>query len=201
MESRRAAVVEAKLAMGREETERRLAREVRMSDRATGAVARLSGGRRRMRQVEIFVPGCAVAERLPVWYMRRAEADDEAAFLAACPDHHIFRLTPDGRQEVWETTGGSPLASRFFFTMDESDTVVTPADPSYPFQMAGTARLADGTALGGARHQFREEGGGTRALLTVEFPRLMPPASVAAHRRHVACEFSQWVEAAAASPR
>jgi len=199
VEPRREAVVEAKLALGRAGIERRLEREVRLSDRATGVVARLSGTRRRVCQVGIFVAGRAVAERLPAWYMERAEANDEAAFLAACPDHHIFRLTPDGRQEVWETTGGSPLASRFFFTFGETDTVVTPADPSYPFQMTGTARLADGTTLGGIRHQFREEAEGTRALLTVEFPWLMPQASIAAHRWHVACEFSQWVEAAAAS--
>lgn len=83
---------------------------------------------------------------------------------------------------------------------EQTDAVVTPADPSYPFRMAGTARLADGTVLGGIRHQFREEGGGTRALLAAGFPWLMPRASIAAHRWHVACEFSRWVEAAAASP-
>lgn len=155
---------------------------------------------RRLCQVALVAPGCA-ADRLPAWYMERAEAYDEPAFLAACPDHHLFRPTPDGRQEVWETTGGSPIASRFFFTLDDTDALVTPADPAYPVQMAGAARLADGTLIGGIRHQFRHEDDGLRARLTVEFPWLIGPVAPAAHRWHLACEFSQWIEAAAADLR
>src|SRR6201997_3675893 len=48
VEERRAAVVAAKLALGREEIERRLAREVAWSDRVTGILARRSGTRRRL---------------------------------------------------------------------------------------------------------------------------------------------------------
>jgi len=108
VEPRREAVVEAKLALGRAGIERRLEREVRLSDRATGVVARLSGTRRRVCQVGIFVAGRAVAERLPAWYMERAEANDEAAFLAACPDHHIFRLTRRSRPTVGMWPASSP---------------------------------------------------------------------------------------------
>jgi hypothetical protein len=196
----RAALVETKVGLGREEVERHLIREVGWSDRATRVAARASGTRRRLCQVELRVSGCP-ADRLPAWYMGRAEADDEAAFLAACPDHHSFRLTPDLRQEVWETTGGSPIASRFFFTLDEADTLVTPADPTYPVQMVGAARLADGTLIGGIRHQFRDEGDGLRALLTVEMPWLVGPLATSAHRWHLAAEFSTWIEAAAAGDR
>src|SRR5579862_5760657 len=53
VEERRAAVVAAKLALGRSEMERRLAREVAWSDRATGILARRSGGRRRLSQIEL----------------------------------------------------------------------------------------------------------------------------------------------------
>jgi len=191
----RAAVVVAKRFLGREEIQRRLATQIKWSDRLVRAIAWASGRHRRLCQVELFMPhGSATA--LPTWYFDRAAADDEAAFLLACPDHHLFRLTADGRQEVWETTGGSPLASRFFFTMEDVADLVTSADPSYPVQMAGAARLADGTLIGGIRHQFRDEPGGMRALLTVEYPWLMGPVAVAMHRWHVACEFSVWAEAA-----
>jgi len=200
VEARRAAVVAAKLALGRAEVECRLAREVRWSDRATAAAARASGTRRRLSQIELVASGCA-AERLPAWYVARAEVDDEAVMLAACPDHHLFRPTPDGRQEVWETTGGSPVASRFFFTLDDTDALLTSADPAFPVQMAGAARLADGTLIGGIRHQFRDEDDGLRARLTVEFPWLVGPIGPAVHRWHLACEFSQWIEAAAADER
>lgn len=196
VEARRAAVVEAKLALGRPEMERRLGREVRISDRVTKAYARMSGKRRRISQIELVAPGCP-AEQLPAWYEKHARADSEAVMLAACPDHHIFRPTADERQEVWETPGGSPLCSRFFFTIDETDALVTPADPTFPIQMAGAARLADGTLLGGIRHQFRDEDSGMRARLTVEFPWAMGPVGPALHRWHLACEFSQWIEAAA----
>jgi hypothetical protein len=64
--------------------------------------------------------------------------------------------------------------------------------------LAGVARLADGTLLGGIRHQFRDEADGMRVRLTVEFPWLMGPYGPAAHRWHLAAEFSQWIETAAA---
>lgn len=151
VEARRSALVDAKLAAGREAIEARLARQIALSDRVTRAIARGSGRRRRLSQVELFAPGIE-AERLPAWYFERALADDEAEFLRACPDHHLFRPRPGSLgQEVWETTGGSPIASRFFFTLGETDEVVTQADPSYPVQMVGLAKLADGTTIGAIR--------------------------------------------------
>jgi hypothetical protein len=67
--------------------------------------------------------------------------------------------------------------------------------------MAGTARLGDGTLIGGIRHQFRDDGDGVRALLTVELPWLIGPIAPTADRWHLACEFSAWLEAAAADAR
>jgi hypothetical protein len=197
VEERRAAIVAAKLALGRAEMERRLARQVAWSDRVTAILARRSGARRRLSQTELVVPGCTAA-LLPAWYERHARADDEPVMLAACPDHHLFRLADDGSQEVWETTGGSPLCSRFFIKIDDTDGLITPIDPSFPIQLAGVARLADGTPIGGIRHQFRDEADGMRVRLTVEFPWLMGPYGPAAHRWHLAAEFSQWIETAAA---
>ncbi|MDB4991751.1 MAG: hypothetical protein JWN04_6929 [Myxococcaceae bacterium] len=198
LDAQRAWLVEAKVALGRDGIERQLLREVAWSDRLTGALARASGKHRRVSQIELVAAGCT-AEQLPAWYFARAEADDETAFLQACPDHHLFRgTTCRNVQEVWETTGGSPIASRFFVTLDETDGLITPADPSYPVQMAGTARLADGTVIGGIRHQFRNEGDGLRARLTVELPWLIGPLAPAAHRWHLACEFSLWIEATCA---
>lgn len=193
----REALAAAKAAAGRSATERTLARQISFSDRLTGRIAKASGARRAVSQVELFGPGIRAAD-LPDWYMQCSEADDENVFLRACPDHHLFRPTGEGTgQEVWETTGGSPFASRFFFTLGETDGLVTPIDPTYPVQMAGIARLADGTVIGGLRHQFRDEGDGTRALLTVEMPWLIGPYTPRAHRWHLACEFSGWMEAAA----
>lgn len=192
----RTTLADAKLALGRGAIEKRLEGEIKVSDSVARALARASGGRRRLSQIEVFVPG-ARAEQLPAWYAERAEVDDEAAFLTATPDHHLFRPVEDPRgQEVWETTGGSPLASRFFFDLDVTGGLVTAADPSYPVQLTGIARLADDTVIGGIRHQFRDENDGARARLTVEFPWLIGPYTPRAHRWHLASEFTAWIEAA-----
>lgn len=160
-------------------------------------LARASRGRRRLSQVELLVPW-AKADQLPAWYAEKAEADEEIVFLSATPDHHLFRPIKDpNRQEVWETTGGSPLASRFFIEIDSTEGLLTQPDATYPVQMAGCARLANGTVVGGVRHQFRDEQDGTRVLLAVEFPWLMGPAGPAAHRWHLASEFANWFHAAA----
>ena len=198
--TQREALAEAKLAVGRAAIEDKLRREVQISDRLTGMLARASRGRRRFSQVELLVPW-AKAEQLPAWYAERFEADDELAFLTATPDHHLFRSIEDPRrQEVWETTGGSPLASRFFIEIDSDEGLASQPDPTYPIQFFGCARLANGTVLGGIRHQFRDEPSGARVLLTVEFPWLMGPYGPAAHRWHLASEFANWIQAAATAP-
>ena len=195
----RKALAEAKLSMGRVGVEHKLAREIAISDRLTGLVARASRGRRRLSQVELLVPG-ATAAQLPAWYAAKNDADDELAFLLATPDHHLFRPTNGSKgQEVWETTGGSPVASRFFFDLDSTEGLVTPPDPTYPVQLVGCAKLANGTVLGGVRHQFRDSDEGARVLLTVEFPLLLGPVGPAAHRWHLASEFANWMAAAASS--
>lgn len=197
LKAQREALAIAKLSMGRGAIENTLAREIAISDRLAGIMARASRGRRRVSQVELLVPW-AKADQLPAWYEAKTDSDDEVAFLSATPDHHLFRTIDEPRgQEVWETTGGSPAASRFFIRIGDLEGLVTPADPAYPVQLAGCARLADGTLIGGIRHQFRDEAGGARVLLTVEFPWLMGPTGPAAHRWHLASEFANWIQAAA----
>ena len=89
------------------------------------------------------------------------------------------------------------VASRFFIEIDSAEGLVTQPDATYPVQMVGCARLANGTILGGVRHQFRDEQDGARVLLTVEFPWMMGPVGPAAHRWHLASEFANWIQAAA----
>ena len=163
--AQRTALAAAKLAIGRDAIENQLAREIRISDRLTGMLARASRGRRRFSQVELLVPWAKAAE-LPAWYAEKTETDDELAFLAATPDHHLFRsLENPKRQEVWETTGGSPVASRFFIEIDSDEGLRSQPDPAYPIQLFGCAKLANGTVLGGIRHQFRDEPEGARVPL------------------------------------
>jgi len=188
-------LLERKLALGREKLERRLARELRVSAPSARVLLALSGGRRRFCAIELS-GASGSGEAMPGHYRDAMETGDEAALLRACPDHYVLSRDA-GAELVIETTGGSPLAARIF--LDEADTgsVRTPADEAFPTQWAAVGRAARGGPVSGAiRHQFRDEADGFAAILTGEFPAAMPGWMVRAHEWHLACEFSNWVEAA-----
>lgn len=196
----REALVARKLELGHAEIERRLARQMALATRSSRLMTALSRGGRRLCVVELRGRGGS-AEATPAFYRGAMEASDEAPLLAASPDHWVLCRRDDGIQQVIETTGGSPLASRIFLDENEVGPIDTPADPSFPVQWVafGRARLA-GPPSGALRHQFRDEpGGGFTARLTIEFPRVTPARFVDAHRWHLACEFSNWIEAANAA--
>jgi hypothetical protein len=198
--ARRAALVARKLELGHAEIERRLARQMAIATRSSRLMSALSRGGRRLCVVELRGTG-ASAEAVPVFYRAAMDSGDEAPLLAAAPDHWMLRKRDDGIQQVIETTGGSPLASCIYLDEHEVGTIATPADPSFPVQWVALGRTRlDGPPAGALRHQFRDEPGGAfTARLTIEFPRLTPARLVAAHRWHLAREFSNWIEAANAA--
>lgn len=196
----REALVAKKLELGHAEIERRLARQTAVAARASRLMSALSRGGRRLCVVELRGSGGS-AEAAPAFYRAAMDAGDEAPLLAASPDHWMLRRRDDGIQQVIETTGGSLLASCIYLDENEVGQISTPADPSFPVQWVafGRARL-DGPPAGALRHQFRDEpDGGFTARLTIEFPRVTPSHLVAGHRWHLACEFSNWIEAASAA--
>jgi hypothetical protein len=195
--ARREALVARKLELGHAAIERRLARQMAAAARSSRVMTALSRGGRKLCVVELRGSGGS-AEAMPAFYKAAMDAGDEAPLLAASPDHWMLHKRGDGIQQVVETTGGSPLASRIFLDENEVGPIETPADPSFPVQWVaiGRARLG-GPPSGALRHQFRDEPGGAfTARLTIEFPRITPGRLVAAHRWHLACEFSNWIEAA-----
>ncbi len=197
--ARRDALVARKLELGHEALLRMLARELRVSSFSGRLVNALSRGKRRFCTIELTGSGGS-AETMPGFYKWAMQTGDEAALLAASPDHYLLFEGEDGIQRVIETVGGSPLASRIF--LDESDlsSVTTSADPDFPVQWVAVGRASvDGPASGAIRHQFRDESGGFRARLTIEFPAFIPQRLVRAHGWHLACEFSNWIEAASAA--
>ncbi len=193
-------LVEKKLALGHAGVENLLARELRWSEHFGRLGAALSRGRRRLCSIEL-TSDTGSAEGLPNWYRLAIRSNDETPLLAACPDHHLSRTRSDGREEVIETTGGAPLAVRMFFDESDLSTLVTLADPEFPLQWSGIARLADGMPIGGIRHQFRDSASGFRARLCVEFPLTTPGFMIREHQWHLACEFSNWIETVNADVR
>lgn len=175
-----------------------LRHELALSERISRAAVAVSRGRTARSVTRIVANGCS-AESFSAWFNNLTAANDEVNMVDAMADHYLLRGLPDGRQEVVETTGGSPAATRFLVDYTLTDALSTPADPAYPIQIAGQALLDDGLIIGGVRHQLRDRDGAMEALLTVEFPAVTPPNLIAAHRWHLAVEFSNWIVAAQAN--
>jgi len=194
----RSELAEHKIRLGHAGLRKFLRRQLWMSKMMSMLAAAVSDGRRSFSVCEISVEKGRASEFVN-WFEQRTILDDEAAMIVACPDHFIIARNAEGRQLVVETTGGSPLAGEFVIDYEDMSSLQTPVDQAYPYQLAGVARLRNGRAIGGVRHQFRDEGDGFRALLTVEFPASIPSKMVEQHGWHLAVEFSNWIDAAAGS--
>lgn len=193
---RRAALLARKLELGHARLRRHLRFQLFASHLLAIVLALLSGRRRSFSVCELWIERGS-AEHFRRWFENRVPLDDQPGMLAGCPDHYIIATTSPSHQEVIETVGGAPFASEVVLDYSDQTGVVTPPDPAYPLQIAATAKLRSGRAVGGVRHQLRQEGEGFRALIAVEFPRAIFPSIVAGHRWHLATEFSNWIEAAA----
>lgn len=190
--------------LGNDRLRAMLGAELSIADRLSEMIARLSRGRRRFCAIEIL-SSSGRAQDFARWFDDLTVLGREEAMQAAAPEHYVLTRCADGRQEVIETNGGSPMAARFFIDYRDLSTLRSGRDPSYEHQSAGVAFSRRGVALGGVRHQFRNEGPGYRARLLVEFPLFILPGVVSGHRWHLACEFSNWMtafaqESAAAMP-
>ncbi|MEB2346204.1 MAG: hypothetical protein OZ948_15880 [Deltaproteobacteria bacterium] len=193
--SQRQALLDAKLSFGSDRLRRRLASEVRWSDRMAHAMVAIRPAARRTSVCRIRADS-GTATEFSAWLTERMSVGDAAALLGACPDHYVIEQSADRGQVVLETTGGSPLAALFYIDYEDVSSLVTPADPAFSYQIAGVARAEDGAPIGGVRHQFRDvDTGGFEGCLTVEFPRFSLPFMLREHEWHLACEFSNWIEA------
>lgn len=193
----RVAFAQAKVELGPEEVHRRLARDIRVAQTIATTSTALSRGRRTQSICELYVSGGRPrAADFIDWFMATERPDYVDSMVAANPDHFLIDTAADGSQDVVETTGGSPLATQFFVDYIDVSSLVTARDLDFPLDLSGVARTGKGLAIGGVRHEFRDLPEGLHARLQVEFPLLTAPSMVSAHRWHLACEFSNWIEAA-----
>ena len=192
--SQREELLRFKEQLGRSGVRKTLNGSLRMAGFATKLLVRLSGSRRKQCVVEMRVANCS-AQQLSQGIddlMANDTAANRRVNLLACPDHYL--MEPRGNVlEVIETTGGSPLPAQFFMQFDDDSGLMTPRDAAFPYQSTGTARLSDGTVIGGVRHQFRDEGNGALIRLMVEFPQPTLQHMIREHQWHLACEFSHWI--------
>lgn len=154
----------------------------------------LSFGKRRNALTIIYADGVDVSSFSKKIDKLMLEENEEykKVNLAACPDHYV--LNPhDGILEVIETTGCSPVPTQFFITFDDETGLREPRDLSYEYQSVGVAKLKDGTVIGGVRHQFKNTTTGIEARLLVEFPIICPKILIKEHQKHLAVEWSNWI--------
>ncbi|WP_280344157.1 hypothetical protein [Nocardia abscessus] len=196
LDAQRSALSSMKTRLGHAGVYAVLERDLAISERMTRTGVALSRGRTKHAVTRLEVPGYS-AERFAAWFTDLTATNAETDMVDACPDHYLLRALPDGRQEVVETTGGSPLATRFLIDYDRTEALTIPVDPRYPQQIAGQALLDDDLVIGGVRHQFHDRHGTMEALLTVQFPASLPARFIHQHRWHLAVEFSNWIIAAA----
>lgn len=183
-----------KLKLGSQRLKEILADELAVSKAIEQLLVGVSFGRYTLSVVDVQCDQGS-AEGFVKWFAGRVQANDEPAMLAACPDHYVIETQTNGQQYVLETTGGSPLASQF--DIDYSNTSGNPVAlmPGLPARVGGVA-LDGGRMIGCAYHQFgTQPGGGFRGRLSVAFPWSTPWFMVDGHRWHLACEFSNWIEA------
>ena len=159
------------------------------------AAAILSGNKRRTAITTIFADGIT-AEKFNIIIdslMLEDSLEYRKVNLAACPDHYVLRPF-DKTLEVIETTGNTPVPTQFFITFNEETGLKEPRNLNYPYQSTGIAKLKDGTIVGGVRHQFRDTHSGIEVRALVEFPNLCPKAIVREHQKHLAAEWSNWID-------
>lgn len=189
----RALLAAVKLELGERRIRRLLATDLALSAPTSRLTASLdSWGLSRTR----IVSSQGSARAFVDWFVARGDTNDEAALLAACPDHYLLRSPAPGVQEVIEVTGGAVLAARFLIDYGDRADVPVPRDADCPIELAGWATTEDGHRIGAVRHQFRDvPGGGFEARLAIAFPSTLPPWMLTEHRWHLACEFSNWIGA------
>lgn len=195
----RRALVDAKVAAGHAAMRRVVGGDLLLS----GPAAALAAQQRRFAISTIELRSSrGTAQGFVDWFT--AAAADERAMLVACPDHYVLDQPRPGVQHVVEVTGGAFLASEFSIDYGDGPPAQIPDVPGHPIRIGGPGRNPDGVTIGLVKHQFGDRPrGGFTANLSIGFPQLLPSWYVSEHRWHLACEFSNWVEAylADTSPR
>lgn len=122
---------------------------------------------------------------------------DEAAMLAAQPEHYVMIANGDGSTSIVENLGPYICSSVIHFTAE--DQAVGELLPDYPVRLVGYGQMDDGTVTGHVLHQFRDTEDGLAAHLTIFFPAACPEELFEQHRQHLVVEFGNWITAAAAA--
>lgn len=170
--------------------------QLALSTFATKMVIKKSQGKKRKTSVcTIFADGIKVDKlgKIIDILMMKDTPEYRKVNVSVCPDHYAL-LARGNTLEIIERSGNNPVPSRFFITFNDETGLETPRDQDYPYQSVGIAKLKDGTIMGGVRHQFKDTEHGIEAKMCVEFPAGCPDEVVRDHQKHLATEWSGWIQ-------
>jgi hypothetical protein len=131
-----------------------------------------------------------------------AKTSDEAAMLAAQPEHFAMDGRPDGTVLLVENFGPHVCSCTVAFGRDvewAAGAAEFLPDDQYPVKKISTLELDDGTLIGRVLSQFGDTDDGFSASMSIYFPAACPEELIEHHRRHLAVEFTNWITAAAAA--
>ncbi len=188
-------LLEIKKSMTYDEIVSLIQHKLRIGEIGMKLAVAFSFGKRRTSKTKIYADGIHVDKlgKMIDSLMMEDTEEHRMVNLSVSPDH--YALVPRGSTlEVIETTGNTPVPTQFFITFNDETGLQTPRDESFPYQSVGIAKLKDGTIIGGVRHQFRDNATGIEARTLVEFPAICPKIILKEHQKHLAAEWSGWIQ-------
>ena len=184
-----------KCAMSYEELIAPLHVKLKLGGYAMKIAAKFAGKKRKRAITTLYAKGinAATFSQIVDSLMLEDTPHNRKINLAACPEHYALVARGD-TLEVVEKVGCCPVPTQFFITYNDETGLITARDTSYPYQSVGIAKLKNGTVIGGIRHQFRDTEEGLEVRTVVEFPAMCPTYIVRDHQKHLAVEWSSWIE-------
>ncbi|KAK4035119.1 hypothetical protein C8A01DRAFT_18173, partial [Parachaetomium inaequale] len=171
--------------------------DLEASDSYWQETAARSNGQLRPAETRLSVRGLTTNDFM-TWFATISKAD-EAAMLAAHPEHYHIGTNREGGMVVVETLGRHVSHLEIAHSQDnKSSELVTGRDDSSTFIMTGKGYTRDGTNTGEVLHQFKdhEDGGGFDVSLGIWFPAACEDELLEGHRQNLAVEFRNWLVAA-----
>lgn len=190
-------LTDLKMSIPDEKLREMCAKKIKSSDRSTTLLQKISKGNTVNCVIEMDVEGASAQEMKDQYFsmMFNNTEENRRLNLSANPDHISLIGKPGQRQDVVEASAAMPMQSQFDVCFGDETGMHSTPDPDYPVQCVGNCRTSDGLVIGGCRHQFRDTPTGCHAKLVVEFPAKTPKKYIAQHQLHLACEFSNWINA------
>lgn len=192
-------IVRIKVAYGLDNLRQHFNWQANIGNIGSVIAAKLSRGKRKHSVTEIYVPKSELSPEEVmdsiIKIMMINSAEHLKINLGSNPDHYVLQSMSETAQEVLEITGGSPLPTHFFAHYGDEEGLTSAFSADYDVEAPGAARLANGTLIGGVRHQVKKEGDGFIFKAVVEFPSILPDSMIRAHEYHLACEFGHWLSA------